>query len=160
MLPQHRHGRGEPRWQADAAVFQNLTLPAPVFNLALADLDDDGDADLILSDRQGRFMAFRNDRITSARSGPPVNSAALIRSFRIDSRRGAWHIRFRLTASGAVSIRIFDLLGRQVGELNRKLLPAGSHTLRYENPRLVHGLYFIRLEAGRQRWVQKALWVR
>ncbi len=151
---------GEPRWQADAAVFQNLTLPAPVANLALADLDDDGDADLILSDRQGRFMAFRNDRITSTRNEPPINSAALIRSFRINSRHGAWRIRFRLMAPGAVRIRIFDLLGRQVGELNRQSLPAGMHTLRYENPRLARGLYFIRLEVGGQSRVQKALWVR
>ena len=150
----------EPQWQADAAVFQNLTLPAPVVNLALADLDDDGDADLILSDRQGRFTAYRNDVVTGVPNSKPVAGAALIRDFLIESQPGAWRIRFRLSATATVRLRIFDLLGRQVGGVPRKILPPGAHRLRYAFQHLASGVYFIHLDAGRQSRARKVVLVR
>lgn len=65
----------------------------------------------------------------------------------------AWtDIRFTLPIDGAVSVRIFDGLGRDVTELLRGYLSAGAHTvvwngLRSDGVRATAGQYFYRIES-------------
>ncbi len=58
-------------------------------------------------------------------------------------------IRFRLANAETVTLRVFDMLGREVAALlDGRTMPAGVHDVRFDADRLVSGAYFYRLEAG------------
>ncbi len=67
-------------------------------------------------------------------------------------------IPFRLNNATFVTIRIVDLLGRDVATLVNEKLPAGDHTARFVAPELPSGVYFYTLMAdGRQMASKKLL---
>lgn len=62
-------------------------------------------------------------------------------------------IRFQLPTSAAVSLRVFDLLGREVATLVNEMKPAGFHTVTWNGRnsyrrQVASGVYFFRIEAG------------
>ncbi len=56
-------------------------------------------------------------------------------------------IPFQLGTAGDISIRVFDMLGRDVVSLVNGRYPAGNHTIRFDGSGLSSGVYLIRLEA-------------
>jgi len=57
-------------------------------------------------------------------------------------------IRYKLPESGLVSLKVFDLLGRQVAELVNEVQHAGLHSVSFNAEHLSSGLYMYRLQAG------------
>jgi hypothetical protein len=53
-----------------------------------------------------------------------------------------------LPESSEITVRIFDLLGREVETLVESELPAGFHSIDFDGSRLSSGVYFYKLEAG------------
>jgi len=49
---------------------------------------------------------------------------------------------------GFVSLRVFDVLGREVSTLVNDRLPAGTYTVPFNASALPSGVYFYRLQAG------------
>ena len=65
-------------------------------------------------------------------------------------------IRFRLPQEEAVTLRVFDLQGREVRRLlDRARLPAGEHEAPFRASGLKSGVYLYRIEAGTQKAVSK-----
>ncbi|NNE70847.1 MAG: T9SS type A sorting domain-containing protein [Rhodothermales bacterium] len=60
-------------------------------------------------------------------------------------------IGWQLPESGAVTIRVFDQLGRMVGTVADGHFPAGSHEARFDGSHLASGSYLYVLDAGGQR---------
>ncbi|MCE1164809.1 MAG: T9SS type A sorting domain-containing protein [Bacteroidetes bacterium] len=59
-------------------------------------------------------------------------------------------IRFNLPENADVTIRIFDMLGRQIRTLvNRQRLDAGTHQVEFDGAALSSGVYFYRIETDR-----------
>lgn len=56
--------------------------------------------------------------------------------------------RFTLPAAGAASLRVYDLLGREVAVLVDAVLPAGPHRAAWDAAALPPGVYLARLHAG------------
>jgi len=56
-------------------------------------------------------------------------------------------ISFQLPASSFVTLKIFDVLGREVAALVNEVRPAGRYTVSWDVPVLPSGVYFYRLEA-------------
>ena len=69
-------------------------------------------------------------------------------------------VSFTLPETGAVSLRVFDIGGREVARLLDGLAPAGETELRFEAGDLASGLYLLVLEAPQGRLVQRMLLVR
>ncbi len=61
--------------------------------------------------------------------------------------RGSVRVPFTLAHAGAVTLDVFDALGRQVARLENGLLPAGAHTRAWSCAG-ASGLYVVRLVAG------------
>jgi hypothetical protein len=59
-------------------------------------------------------------------------------------------LRFSLPADGEVSVKVFDVAGRQVANLGGGFTAAGSHTLSWDVRGVARGLYFARLVYGGQ----------
>jgi hypothetical protein len=59
-----------------------------------------------------------------------------------------------------VSLKVYDLLGREVATLVDGPVPAGTHTVKFDGSALSSGLYYYRLQAGEIVKVKKMLFVR
>lgn len=58
-------------------------------------------------------------------------------------------IRYNLPASGHVTLKVYDILGREVATLINGEQQAGKHTVTFNGSTLSSGVYFYRLEAGK-----------
>lgn len=69
-------------------------------------------------------------------------------------------IPFTLTPGGAVRLRVFDILGKEVATLLSGRLPAGSYRIPFDGTSLASGIYLYRLEANGRHWSRKMLLVK
>ena len=58
---------------------------------------------------------------------------------------GARNVSFSIPQAARVSLRVFDVQGRQVATLLDSQLPAGRHSLQFSSDRWGNGVYFYRL---------------
>jgi hypothetical protein len=59
-------------------------------------------------------------------------------------------IGFQLSVAGKASLKVYDMLGREVAVLVNGTMPAGSHTATFDASNLTSGVYVYKLEAGGQ----------
>lgn len=57
-------------------------------------------------------------------------------------------ISFQLSAIGHVTLKVFDVLGREVATLVDKVKQPGMHSVQFDAGNLASGVYFYRLESG------------
>ncbi|HWP82394.1 MAG TPA: T9SS type A sorting domain-containing protein, partial [Bacteroidota bacterium] len=69
-------------------------------------------------------------------------------------------IQFKVTNPGKVSLKVYDVLGREVATLVNEHKEAGLHAVQWDAGSLPSGMYFYRLEANGKSYVQKMLLVR
>ena len=65
------------------------------------------------------------------------------------------NIDFRLPVRGNTELKVFNLLGRQIAQLNDQWLPAGNHSTRFDAEGLSSGVYFVSIQSGKFTAVQK-----
>ena len=69
-------------------------------------------------------------------------------------------IRFDIKEAGKVSLKIFDLMGREVATLVNSELSSGSHTVSWDASGLASGIYLYKMEAGDYRLTKKMLFLK
>lgn len=69
-------------------------------------------------------------------------------------------ISFSLATRSFVSLKIFDILGREVGIVVSEILPAGTHSRQWNPQGLASGVYFYRLQSGTSAVTKKLLFIR
>ena len=57
-------------------------------------------------------------------------------------------IAFDLPKQTKVTIKVYDVLGREVASLVEKIMPAGSHTIQYDAKNLASGVYFYQIKTA------------
>jgi hypothetical protein len=57
-------------------------------------------------------------------------------------------ISYGLTKATHVSLKVFDLLGREVAILVDEIHPAGTHSATFDGSNFPSGIYFYHLQAG------------
>jgi len=57
-------------------------------------------------------------------------------------------IRYDVSRTGPVSLKVFDLLGREMATLVQGTVPTGSYTITWDAENLPSGLYLCRMDAG------------
>ncbi len=58
------------------------------------------------------------------------------------------NLKFGISKSGFVSLRVFDVLGKEVKTLVNEIKPAGRYDITFDGSSLASGIYFYRLESG------------
>ena len=137
-----------PQWEQDDRVFENVRVDSFAIP-TLVDLDYDSDLDLILGDRLGRFVAFRNDLTPSVSDDTSeVVISQQPRLFQIypNPFNTSAALAFTLSRPQQVSIKIYDILGREVEILLNEERASGFHTLKWTPQDLPSGAYFIQIE--------------
>ena len=110
----------------------------------------------IILDAQGQVLAasYNDDgKGTTAAEEPPLYG------FRLDQNQpnpfsSATRITFALEQPGHATLRVFDVMGREVGRLVDDDLPAGNHATSFRNDALAAGVYFYRLQVGERTSVR------
>jgi len=120
--------------------------------------------DILIQDRVGNaltpagliakdtVLAFLT-RVLGSVSAVEIASSKLPTSYALEQNypnpfNPSTRIGFKVQVSGFTSLRIFDLLGREVATLvNEELMP-GSYEATWDAARLPSGVYFYRLQAG------------
>ena len=59
-----------------------------------------------------------------------------------------------------MTLKVFDLLGREVATLKDGVMQAGEHAVVFDAANLTTGIYFIRLAAGEFKAMRKMLVIR
>jgi hypothetical protein len=69
-------------------------------------------------------------------------------------------VSFQLSAVSEVTLRIYDMLGREVETLVNTQMATGTHVVRWDASRVPGGVYFIRLTAGSFAQTRRAVLVK
>ncbi|MEK7671647.1 MAG: T9SS type A sorting domain-containing protein, partial [Bacteroidota bacterium] len=69
-------------------------------------------------------------------------------------------IRFSVPIGEKVSLKVFDMTGKEVATLADGILEAGSHSMKFDASRLASGTYFYRLTTARYTETRKMLLVK
>ena len=57
-------------------------------------------------------------------------------------------IKFQVPSSGIVSLKVYDVLGKEVATLVNEEKPAGSYEINFNASQLSSGIYFYKIQAG------------
>ncbi|NIT55348.1 MAG: T9SS type A sorting domain-containing protein [Aliifodinibius sp.] len=57
-------------------------------------------------------------------------------------------IRYSIRSNLDVSIKVYDLLGKEIATLVNEKKPAGAYTVEFDASKLSSGIYFYQLQAG------------
>lgn len=63
-------------------------------------------------------------------------------------------IRFQVSTPSHVTLKIFDVLGREVAVLLDREKPIGEHSVQFNGSGLISGIYFYHIDVGRGQFVQ------
>lgn len=69
-------------------------------------------------------------------------------------------ITYRISASGLVSLKVFDLLGKEVAELVNEFQNPGTYSIDFEAGNLNSGIYFYRLRASNAEDTKRMVLIR
>jgi len=69
-------------------------------------------------------------------------------------------INFDIPHQSAVTLRVYDILGREAALLVNEVKPAGSYSVQFDAGRLTSGIYFYKLDAGAFSEVKKMIVVK
>jgi uncharacterized protein (DUF2141 family) len=117
---------------------------------SVADLDGDGDLDVLSGEQYGGFLYFENTEAVAVEPPAPDRLAAAVlgpvRPNPLDA--GGATIPFELAGPAAVDLAVYDALGRRVAVLVAGPHGAGPHGARVGAGVLAPGAYVVRLVAG------------
>ena len=66
-------------------------------------------------------------------------------------------ILYKIPKTGLVSLKVYDILGREIKTLVNEEKPAGSYEVKFDRNRLSSGIYFYRLRVGENSSVKKMI---
>jgi len=69
-------------------------------------------------------------------------------------------IRFDLKKPGKTTIKVYDILGREIFALVDKQMPAGKHKIIFNHPELATGLYFYRIQSEEFSDIKKMMLIK
>jgi hypothetical protein len=152
----------------DGTFAPHFTLPAGIGtqHIIAADFDKDGNIDLAASnfDNNGvpgnTVSVFINQTVTSAptESGLP-QTYSLYQNYP-NPFNPTTAISYQLSAVSNVSLKIFDILGREVATLVNHEMKPGSYEATWDAAGIASGVYLYRLQAGEFTETKKLLLIR
>lgn len=136
------------QWETYEGILPQITGVVRGF----ADWDNDGTTDIFTD--EGIYL---NLTPTAADDDQIPHPSSFVLSAYPNPFNAQTTIAFDLPESGDVSLKLFDLLGREVATLLNERMNAGTHTINYSASELPSGVYFAALEANGSQATQKLL---
>ncbi len=154
-------------WREDTTLFSGVRVRKGPAVPALADLDGDGDPDLVVADGEGMLYSYSNDStavIWAVKDRSRPSDFILFPNYPNPFNSGT-EVRFSLRVQEKIRIEVVDVLGRRIGILKDGRLEAGAHTVRWNGMDdsgipVPSGLYFVRLSSAVSAVVRKMTVIR
>jgi hypothetical protein len=129
------------------AVDDELTSATPDYGKYINCLDRINNKIGIPLDESCRAADVKDDSVQRLGGGPlgGFNVPAELSFSATNPASQSSVLRFALPADGDVSLKIFDVAGRQIADIGGGFMPAGSHTMDWNVAGVARGLYFARL---------------
>jgi len=112
---------------------------------AFVDIDNDGDKDLFIGAQRGGVHFYRNQLIPSSVEEYDIPTTIQLMQNYPNPFNGISNFGFRIANLGLVSLKVYDLLGREVATLVNEVKLPGSYTLQWDASNVASGVYFYKL---------------
>lgn len=146
---------GQPVVWSEQIINGNFRGAWPVF---AADIDGDDDIDLLAgASSAGDVTWWENETSADADRSPVVPIEPTIVGCYPNPFNISTTIAYDLPGARHVSLRVFDLQGREVAILNDGLVEAGTYHVVFDGINLASGIYLARLDAGSFSQTKKML---
>ena len=113
---------------------------------AFADLDSDGDLDLMTGISNGNFFYFEN--ITTFGSGVAATNGLGGFNLFPNPATDQVTVQFELSETMQVAFKVVDLIGREIRTLLRDQLHQGAHSIQLSTASLAEGVYIVNISCG------------
>ncbi|MCL4539064.1 MAG: T9SS type A sorting domain-containing protein, partial [Bacteroidetes bacterium] len=115
----------------------------------------DSNVTALLLDNLGYIYAgtdgglFKSDRVVTAiRENKPVASSFRLFQNYPNPFNPTTAISYQLSAVSNVTLKVYDVLGREVATLVNQIQRPGSYEVRFDGSKLASGVYFCQIRAG------------
>ena len=111
--------------------------------------------------RPGKIYKYSNPEVTTAENKTESNTQK-ISGYSLEQNypnpfNPSTTINFQIPKTDLVTIRIFDLLGKEITTLHNKITPAGKHKINFDSSGLASGIYYYQMQAGNFKEYKKFL---
>jgi len=130
--------------------YSNILPDFDAPDISFADVNNDGHLDLCTPTE-----VWLNLTPSSAGASNSLLPSSLSLSAFPNPFNPTSEITFSLPKAGRATLKIFNLLGRQVSVLQDGVLATGSHRVSFDGGQLPAGIYFLRLEAASRQTTLK-----
>lgn len=143
----------------DGKSWQSMNDGLPKLNILDAALDSTGI--LYAAVAEGGIYKTRNSTVTSvSESMEFIPHQFFVHQNYPNPFNGQTTISFTLSKPEHVTVRVYDLLGREQAHLLSREMDAGTHTVPWDAFRQPSGMYFYRVQAGEQMVLRKLTIIR
>jgi hypothetical protein len=128
-----------PSWQFDS--------PNVGTALAFGDINNDGHVDLVVGVSGQPCVSVFYSQLVSAIEEDPLPGSFTLHQNYPNPFNPATNISFGLNHSSSVTLKVFDVLGREIRTLINERLQQGSHSVQWNASDEPGGVYFYRLQS-------------
>lgn len=98
-------------------------------------------------------VALQIQAIGSVVTGIKDNTVVLPKDYKLSQNypnpfNPGTNIRFTIPQQGLVTLKVYDILGKEIATLVNEVRSAGTYVVRFDGARLASGVYFYRIESG------------
>jgi hypothetical protein len=131
-------------------------------SIVASDYDLDGRDDLAIATADSLFVLYNLGNVTAIDEDPKSGIPA---EFSLEQNypnpfNPATHISFSVPDFGFVSLKVYDILGREVEMLVNELKAPGRHSVTWDASRVASGVYYYALQSGASGNVKKMVLIK
>ncbi len=143
------------------SIYNNQSLPAYVINSISQKVRNGVIAESVIDSAYQRIQRLKKKILTNAAFATvEIPTESMLFANYPNPFNGETVIRYQLHSSDNVSLKVYDVLGREVSNVVSEEQQAGNHSVIFNASNLASGIYFYHLKAGNFSSVKKMLLVK